>query len=86
MFKTIGSCKEVSRIACKGLDSKLTLAESLALRVHKMVCRICRGYTKEIQQLTALAKEKQIEFSRTLGDVRKQRIKDSLEQQFLEEK
>ena len=84
MLKVIGSCKEVSKLASKGVDTKLTFGESLALSFHKMLCKVCRGYTKELRQLTELARKKQFEFSETLSEERKERLKTNLEKQISE--
>lgn len=86
MLKVIGSCKEVSRLAAKGSISKLTFAESLALSFHKMMCKVCRGYSKELQQLAELAKTRQVEFSTQLDEERKERMKEALEKQISEER
>ena len=85
MLKKVGSCKEVVRIASKGIDQRLTFFESLALRFHKLMCKTCRGYSDEIRKLTELAHEKQFELSGKLDETRKNRIRKAVEKQIAED-
>ena len=81
----MGSCKEVVRLASKGLHSKLTFWESMALSIHKVLCKPCRGFTHELQQLSDLAREKQLEFRQTeMGAERKERIQRAVDQQIID--
>lgn len=45
------TCKEASYLASKKLDEKLTWRESLSLRIHLTICRLCRRYAIEIKKL-----------------------------------
>lgn len=85
MLKIVGSCKEVAKLASRGRDTKLSFSEALAFRFHTMMCKVCRGYTAELKQLAELAKEKQIEFSQTMSEERKQRVREALEKMISEE-
>ncbi len=41
------SCKEVSCLASKGLDSRLSWRERFGLWMHLMMCRLCRRYVRD---------------------------------------
>ncbi len=45
------SCKEISYLASKKLDSQLTLRESVNFSLHTAMCGLCRRYTKDIKTL-----------------------------------
>ena len=45
------TCKEASYLASKKLDEKLTWRESLAFRLHIIMCGLCRRYAVEIKKL-----------------------------------
>jgi len=48
------TCKQVSYLASKKLDKKLTLIEQLSFFLHIMMCRLCREYAKDISALHKL--------------------------------
>ena len=51
------SCKEATQLLSQREDRKLTLAETVALRVHLAICRGCRAVSEQIPFLRrALAK------------------------------
>ncbi len=45
------TCKEVSFLASKRLDNKLTWRENLGFRMHIMMCSLCRRYANEIKKM-----------------------------------
>lgn len=45
------TCKEVSYLASKKLDNKLSWRESLGIRMHVLMCGVCRCYALEINKL-----------------------------------
>lgn len=45
------SCKEISYLASKKLDSQLTLRESVNFSLHIAMCGLCRRYAKDIKIL-----------------------------------
>ncbi len=53
MSKKMISCEEASFLISKSLDTKLTIKEKINLRMHHMVCELCRRYAKQIKQLDA---------------------------------
>ena len=50
-MKLMASCREVTRLVSEGLDRDLAFGERVALRVHFMMCRGCRNFEDQIQQL-----------------------------------
>ncbi|MEE2639861.1 MAG: hypothetical protein VX768_04490 [Planctomycetota bacterium] len=84
MLKKVGICKEMIRLASKGLDTRLSLPEAFALKFHNLLCRACRGYTRELRQLHQLALKRQMEFEAKIDEDRKQRLKTNLEKQISE--
>jgi len=48
------TCKEVSYLASKKLDKKLSLGERLGLILHTAMCGMCRHYVRDIEVLHQL--------------------------------
>ena len=48
------TCKEVSFLASKKLDKKLTIRERIDFFLHTAMCGFCRRYAKEINALHKL--------------------------------
>ncbi|MEN8261019.1 MAG: zf-HC2 domain-containing protein [Pseudomonadota bacterium] len=42
------SCKEVSQLASKTLDAPLTWRERMGMRLHLLICRLCRRYVRNL--------------------------------------
>jgi len=42
------SCKQASELTCKAQDQSLSLREKLSLRMHLIMCTMCRRYAKQI--------------------------------------
>jgi len=42
------SCKQASELTCKAQDQPLSLREKISLRMHLMMCKMCRRYAKQI--------------------------------------
>jgi len=45
------SCKKSSQLVSQSLDIKLPLTQRLFLKLHLMMCSVCREYAKQIQQI-----------------------------------
>ena len=41
-------CKEIARLASEGLDRKLTGRERLSIRLHFLICFLCRRYEHQL--------------------------------------
>ncbi len=42
------SCKEVSRLVSDSMERELPLRKRISLRVHLMMCKLCKGYKRQI--------------------------------------
>jgi len=42
------SCKQASELTCKAQDQTLSLKEQISLRMHLMMCKMCRRYAEQI--------------------------------------
>lgn len=51
MSKMMISCEKASFLASKSLDTRLSLKETMALKMHTMVCKYCRLYSIEISEI-----------------------------------
>ncbi|MGQ9588867.1 MAG: hypothetical protein ACUVYA_01085 [Planctomycetota bacterium] len=52
------SCKEATHAVCEGLDRRLPLRRRIALRLHVMMCGLCRAYLRQVQALDALVRRR----------------------------
>ncbi len=50
------SCKEVSRLLSASMERKLSLWERLGLWFHLSMCKLCRGFSKDLQLLREAAR------------------------------
>jgi len=50
------SCKEVSKLTSKAMDSRLTFGERLAVRIHLFYCRGCARFREQVQFLRRAAR------------------------------
>ncbi|MDZ8118218.1 zf-HC2 domain-containing protein [Pontiella agarivorans] len=48
------TCKEISTLVSESLDRELSLRERMAMRVHLMMCSLCRTYSRQIGQLRSI--------------------------------
>ncbi len=42
------SCKETSELLSRAQDERLTFTERMGMRIHLLMCRLCRGYEKQL--------------------------------------
>jgi hypothetical protein len=79
------SCKEVSYLASKKLDQKLTLWERMGFFLHISMCRMCRGYSRELKAMQDKVQEMggaediALSESVTLSEESRNRIKSALD-------
>ena len=45
------NCKEVSRLVSESLDHRLPFRQRMGVRLHLMMCSLCRTYTRQTFQL-----------------------------------
>lgn len=50
------NCQEVTRLFSESQERKLTLKESMDLKLHTLMCTGCRNYGKHMQALRILAR------------------------------
>jgi hypothetical protein len=86
------SCKEAARLISEGRDRPLTFGQRLGLRLHLLMCTLCRGYKQNLEALgrifaragdavlasLPLGKDNKEELA--LSPAAKQRIKEKLNQ------
>jgi hypothetical protein len=51
------SCKEVSRLVSESLDRKLPFWQRMGVWIHLSLCRLCRGFRKDLQKLRSAARQ-----------------------------
>ncbi len=50
------NCKEVSRLLSESMERKLSLSERVGLWFHLSMCKLCKGFSKDLQQLREAAR------------------------------
>ncbi len=50
------SCKEVSQLLSESMDRKPTFWERVGLRFHLSMCKLCKGFSRNLQQLREAAR------------------------------
>ena len=48
-------CEQIARFISDGMDRRLPLGKRIGVRMHLMMCRMCRGYTANLQALRKLS-------------------------------
>ena len=43
------SCKETSELLSRAQDERLTFTERMGVRIHLLMCRLCRRYEKQLR-------------------------------------
>ena len=51
------SCKEVSELVSQSLDRRLSLRERLGVRLHLLMCGMCRRYREQITFLSQASRK-----------------------------
>ncbi len=50
------SCKKVSRMLSESMERKLSVWERFGLWFHVSMCKLCKGFSKDLQQLREAAR------------------------------
>jgi hypothetical protein len=45
------TCKEAAKLISEGRDHPLSLGQRLGLRLHLLMCTLCRGYQQNLEAL-----------------------------------
>lgn len=53
------NCKEISQLASRAYDEKISLMETVELKVHLMMCKNCRAFDANNKQLSKILKAQQ---------------------------
>jgi hypothetical protein len=48
-------CNEATRLASESLDHPLPFEDRLAMRLHRMICRSCRRYGRQVVELRRIS-------------------------------
>ena len=73
------TCKEVSKLVSESLEHPLPFRQRMGVRLHLMMCSMCRVYQKQTLQLReALRTYARREPSEHLSKEARQRIKNAL--------
>ena len=81
----VTSCKQAARLVSMSFERKLTLRETIAMRIHLMMCRTCTFYGRQIKALRSIFIRHEEVLSNTpvsddekLSDQSKQRIQKNI--------
>ncbi len=51
------SCKEVSRLVSESMETKLPLRKRIGVWMHLSMCRLCKGFARQLRVIQAAAKQ-----------------------------
>lgn len=51
------SCKQASQLVSQSLDRKLARRELIALRLHLLLCSMCRRFTRQITTMRSMVRQ-----------------------------
>ncbi|MFQ5487204.1 MAG: zf-HC2 domain-containing protein [Gammaproteobacteria bacterium] len=82
------SCKEVSELVSQSLDRQLSLRERLGVRLHLVVCSMCRRYRKQITFISQATRQLLGRHSPTtaLKPGARERIEEAIKKQVQEKR
>lgn len=81
--RIMGSCKDVSELLSRSLDTRLTVFERLRLRLHFRACTYCRQFEDQLHRLRRAGVQYEEECERLtevggLSPSARERIKETL--------
>ena len=47
----IATCREVSALVSRGMDTRLSVPERLRVRLHLLICTACERFARQVQVL-----------------------------------
>ena len=72
------SCKKASELNSRAMDEKLSFRESMALKIHLLLCRSCKNFVQQLAFLRDAVHHSQAKHHFHLSDETKQRITRAL--------
>jgi predicted anti-sigma-YlaC factor YlaD len=48
-------CAEIAELVSKELDAELPLSQRMAIRLHLAMCKMCRGFSKQLKFIHRLS-------------------------------
>lgn len=78
------TCKEISTLVSESLDRKLSLRQRMAMRMHLLMCSMCRTYSRQMLVLRKVIRRAvNADYSREehLPEDARTRIRQTLQQQ-----
>ncbi len=73
------NCKEVSRLVSQSLDRKLPFWKRVSVWIHLSLCRLCRGFRKDLLKLRDNARQQAYEIETGTSDPQARLFKESRE-------
>jgi hypothetical protein len=75
-------CRESARLLSEQRDHRLPLRQRVLLRLHMMLCALCRVYAKQLSAVCGVCQEAggraETAFPDSMPDQRKQRIREAM--------
>lgn len=70
------SCQSAAELISQQLDRPLSIREHISLKIHLLICTLCRRYARQINFVHDITLR--IKSKTSLSDARRQRIKQHL--------
>lgn len=71
------NCNKASLLASRALDEKLPFGSRIMLKLHLLLCKNCRNFSKQLELLQIASRDTRIKTQFTLSEEAKQRISNS---------
>ncbi len=79
-MKWMTTCREATELASRAMDESLSMRERVAMRMHLKICKNCRRFAEQIQQMRRLfSAEIPDDSSPGLSDDARRRIETELQ-------
>lgn len=74
------NCKQASELASRSVDEKLPFWETVALKMHLMLCHSCSNFTQQLYFLRKASSRSRTNPDFRLSDKARQRIANALKE------
>ncbi len=80
------SCKDTTELLSRAQDERLSFTERMGVRIHLLMCHLCRGYEKQLRfirkatESLAQGSSHDDEAATSLSPEARERVKDALRQ------